>query len=101
MSAFAVISPRIAPKLTNAGRQQSFRSRGDLSMMKTSSRKYVRVVTDIDDTVKVRIYFHGKEDDAFQVYKISHLLCFYITIPYYMLSELWWCEVVRRSTRWN
>ena len=29
-------------------------------MMKTSSRKYVRVVTDIDDTVKVRVYFDGK-----------------------------------------
>ena len=46
------MSPRIAPKLTNAGRQ-TLRSRGDLSMMKTSCRKYVRVVTDIDDTVKV------------------------------------------------
>ena len=49
------IRPRLAPKLTNSAgrRQSSIRSRGDLSMMKTSSRKYVRVVTDIDDTVKV------------------------------------------------
>ena len=48
----SAMTPRIAPRLTNAGRQ-SLRTRGDLSMMKTSSRKYIRVVTDIDDTVKV------------------------------------------------